>query len=103
MNKISNPIVRAVWLSGGVNKLAQALGVTPAAVSQWVSGIRMVPAERAAMVERQTGGEVTADALCPHVAWVRVADPDWPTAAGRPCLDLLAEAPQAQAPFKRKR
>ena len=36
---------------GGVNQVARALGVTPAAVSQWLTGFRRVPADQCVRLE----------------------------------------------------
>lgn len=64
MDTIS-PIQRACDAVGGQARLAAALAVTPAAVHQWVSGIRRVPTERCADIEKATAGVVTCEELRP--------------------------------------
>lgn len=49
--------------------LAKELGVTPGAVSQWVSGTTEVAAERCPAIERATGGQVRCEDLRPDVEW----------------------------------
>ncbi len=64
------------WLSehyGNARKLARDIGVTPAIVSHWRSGARVVPVTRCVDVERATGGAVTRRELRPH-DWSRY----WP-------------------------
>lgn len=50
-NDTATPKARAIAAAGGVTKLADAIGVTRSAVSQWPR----VPAERVLEVERVTG------------------------------------------------
>ena len=80
---------------GAAARLAAQIGVHPVMVSQWVNGIKAVPAERCPAIERATNGEVTADQLRPDVIWVRVADAEWPHPEGRPCIDVAAPAREA--------
>ena len=56
--------------------LAKALGVTPAQVNHWVSGLRPIPLERMTDIERATDGLVTRRDLCPD-EWQR----HWPELA----------------------
>ncbi|WP_307697996.1 transcriptional regulator [Variovorax paradoxus] len=63
------PIERAIAVVGSATALAHRLGVTPAAVGQWKSGERRVPAERCPEIERETGGVVRSEELRPDVAW----------------------------------
>lgn len=83
-----SPIAVACETVGGQAELARRLGVTPAAVNQWCSGVRDVPAERCPEIERETRVEhakdpakrvVTCEQLRPAVAWeVLRALPDTP-------------------------
>jgi len=54
---------------GSQRALAVMLGVTPATVNQWISGIRPIPAERCPAIERATAGAVTCEDLRPDVDW----------------------------------
>ena len=69
-------MARAAEIVGGQTALAKACGVTVQAVSQWVRGIRPVPVERCADIERVTGGTVTRRDLRPD-DWRRI----WPELA----------------------
>jgi len=67
-------IKNAATIVGGGSRLAEKLGVTPAAVTQW--GLpsddkfyRQVPAERCPAIEAATGGRVRCEDLRPDVAW----------------------------------
>lgn len=82
------PIADACTNLGGATALARAVMVSPPMVTQWLRGLRRVPAERCPQIERATTGAVTCEALRPDVAWTRVPDPDWPHAAGRPLIDV---------------
>jgi DNA-binding transcriptional regulator YdaS (Cro superfamily) len=64
-----SPVERAIAAVGSATALAQRLGVTPAAVGQWKSGERRVPAERCPEIERATSGAVRCEDLRPDVAW----------------------------------
>lgn len=46
--------------------LADILGVSPGAVSHWISGRAGITKERALEIEWATGGEVTRHELCPE-------------------------------------
>lgn len=43
------------------------VGVSQGMVNQWLKGIRRVSPERAIVIEKKTGGELTRKALCPEV------------------------------------
>ncbi len=45
--------------------IAQAVGVTPPVVSDWVTGKKGIPMERCTAIERATGGAVTRKDLRP--------------------------------------
>ena len=60
---------------GNAANLARALGVSPVMVSQWVSGVKSVPAERCPAIERATGGDVRCEELRPDVEWNVLRDP----------------------------
>lgn len=45
--------------------VAQAVGVTPPVVSDWVTGKKGIPLERCTAIERATGGGVTRKDLRP--------------------------------------
>ena len=92
-------LLRAVHASTTQAELAARVGVTPAAVTQWISGHRRVPEARCPAIERATGGLVTCEQLRSDVSWVRVADASWPWhPEGRPLLDVSAPSnPPAEA------
>ncbi len=85
-----NAIASAAKYIGGAAAVARLLGVTPPAVSQWLSGKRQAPVERCPAIEHATAGSVTCEQLRPDVRWVRVPDPTWPHPDGRPCVDVAA-------------
>ena len=68
-SSIEHPLERAARLLGSQVALANALGVTKAAVGQWRDTGRRVPAEHCPHIERLTGGEVRCEELRPDVAW----------------------------------
>ncbi len=68
-SSIEHPLERAARLLGSQVALANALGVTKAAVGQWRDPGRRVPAEHCPHIERLTGGEVRCEELRPDVAW----------------------------------
>jgi DNA-binding transcriptional regulator YdaS (Cro superfamily) len=80
---------------GRAAQLARALDVSPVLISQWASGSRQIPEDRAAAIESATGFEVTAEQCCPAVRWVRVPHPDWPN--GKPLIDKTPEVADAKA------
>lgn len=64
-----HPIEVAAEIAGSQSALAQALGVSKGAVSQWKEDGRQVPAEHCPVIERITGGRVRCEELRPDVAW----------------------------------
>lgn len=80
MDTKQHPIVRAAEAVGSQKKLADSLGVTPGAVSQWRSG---VPVERCIDIERITHGAVRCEELRPDIDWayLRATDCDIKQAA----------------------
>ncbi len=67
--KAHTPIERAIEKVGSASALAAVLQVSAAAVGQWKSGERRIPAERCPEIERATGGHVRCEDLRPDVAW----------------------------------
>lgn len=69
---MEHPIHRAAAVLGSQTRLAVLLGVTKAAVSQWSTSGRRVPAEHCPAIERETaarGAPVTCEELRPDVDW----------------------------------
>lgn len=62
-------IDRAAASLGSQKALADALGVTRAAVWQWKEEGRQVPAEHCIAIEKATGGAVKCEELRPDVDW----------------------------------
>lgn len=60
-------IKKAVAEAGGQTSLANAIGVSPSFVNQWVNGSRPVPATRCRAIESATEGRVTCADLRPDV------------------------------------
>lgn len=54
---------------GGAVKLAHAIGVSQVMISQWISGVKAVPAERCPPIEQATGGMVRCEELRPDIPW----------------------------------
>lgn len=54
---------------GAAARLARMLGVHPVMVSQWISGVKAVPAERCPAIEQATDGLVTCEELRPDIPW----------------------------------
>jgi DNA-binding transcriptional regulator YdaS (Cro superfamily) len=76
------------WVNGQRGRslaIAQALGVTPPVVSDWVTGKKGVPLERCVQIERATNGEVRRQDLRP-VDWQEI----WPELAQPLALAGLA-------------
>lgn len=69
----------AAKLVGGKAALAGSLKVSPPTVSQWSSGSRPVPAERALQIEELTKGRVRREVLCPTFPWKVAASCRAPT------------------------
>jgi DNA-binding transcriptional regulator YdaS (Cro superfamily) len=59
-------ISQAIEICGTQAALAEAIGVTPQAVNQWVTK-GQVPIERVVAVEQATGGKVTRQQLRPDI------------------------------------
>lgn len=66
---MQHPIQKAADIVGSQRALANALGVTKAAVWQWKEGGRQVPAEHCPNIERITAGEVRCEELRPDIDW----------------------------------
>lgn len=78
-----NQIQVACKSVGGQASLARAIGVSPAVVNQWVSGVRPVPVERCVAIERATHSAVTRRDLRPddwHLIWPELSQATPPTA-----------------------
>ncbi len=74
-------ISRAAEILGSQRALADAVGVTPGAVSQWALGIHPVPIERAVQIDRATSGAVTRRDLRPDDwgdIWPELIDAEHP-------------------------
>jgi len=63
-----NALQKAIEISGGQTKLAEAIGVRVQVVNNWVSRGN-VPPTHAPSIEAATGGLVKAEDLCPSVPW----------------------------------
>lgn len=108
----------AVAHAGTVQNLADHLGVTKGAVSQWKTDGRRIPAEHCPAIERLTNGTVRCEHLRPDVDWAylrlasgamkprRATDPEPPPGrAGRrpPSVKNIMEAATEQPVlYKRK-
>ena len=79
----------AVHHMGSQSALAEAIKAKQQQIWNWLSGVD-VPAWACAAIEAATEGKVKAERLGPSLHWVRVPDPGWPHAGGRPCIDVLA-------------
>jgi DNA-binding transcriptional regulator YdaS (Cro superfamily) len=67
-----DPIDRAAEVLGSQTALADLLGVSKGAVSQWKDAGRRVPAEYCPLIERATrerGTPVLCEELRPDIAW----------------------------------
>ncbi len=62
----------AVSLRGSMQNLADEIGVTKGAVSQWKLDGRRIPAEHCPTIERLTNGEIKCEQLRPDVDWAVV-------------------------------
>lgn len=60
---------KAVARAGTMQILADQLGVTKGAVSQWKLDGRRIPAEHCPAIERLTNGDVRCEELRPDVDW----------------------------------
>lgn len=81
-----NYVKKACAIAGNQAFLARLLGVAPAVVYQWVSGLRPVPVRYCVAIERATDGAVTRQDLRPD-DWREI----WPELANT----LAATAPAA--------
>lgn len=81
---------------GGPTAVARMCGVKPPSVLEWRK--RGIPQERCPDIERATAGQWRCEQLRPDVVWVRVPDPLWPHADGRPCIDVSAMSPTPARP-----
>lgn len=61
------PLQRAIAIVGGQSALARHLGISQAAVWNWLNKPLPVPAEHAPTIERVTGGRVTKNQLRPDL------------------------------------
>lgn len=55
------------YFDGNQRRFSEAIGVSPAFVSQMLKGIRPVPARIAIEIEKVTGGIVTKKELLPEI------------------------------------
>ena len=62
-------LVEYVSTHGRRSDLAKAIGVNPQLLSQWIHGVRPVPAARCPSIEAATNGRVRCEDLRPDVAW----------------------------------
>jgi len=73
-----NYLHAACVAAGGQAALSRHLGVTAAAVNQWVKGLRPVPARHCFAIEKVTKGAVTRKDLRPndwHLFWPDLTEP----------------------------
>lgn len=63
---------KAVAKLGSMRALAEPLGVTKGAVSQWKLPGRHIPAEHCPSIEKLTEGDVRCEQLRPDVEWAIV-------------------------------
>lgn len=64
-----HPIDRAADVVGSQTALADALGVSKGAVSQWKEGGRRIPAEHCPLIEEMTKGAVRCEDMRPDIRW----------------------------------
>lgn len=57
-------------------ELARAVGAHPVVMSQWVGGVRRVPAEHCPAIERATNGAVRCEDLRSDVDWAYLRGTD---------------------------
>lgn len=62
-------ISKAIYCLGSQAKLAQAIGTTQTAISQFASGSKRPSAETAIRVEMATRGMVRAEEIRPDIPW----------------------------------
>lgn len=68
-------ITKAVEILGGPAAASRALGVTPQAVSFWMSGHRTPSAETCLAIERMTRGQVKVEQVRPDIDWSPLRKP----------------------------
>lgn len=74
---MNEAISKAVEHCGGASRLALAVGVTPPAVAEWLSGSRPVPIKRCVLIEQATAGAVRRWDLRPtdwRLVWPELID-----------------------------
>lgn len=62
-------LVEYLSTHGRRSELAKRIGVNPQLLSQWIHGVRPVPAARCPAIEEATNGKVRCEDLRPDVAW----------------------------------
>lgn len=70
------PIQKAISLIGGPAATSKVVGMSTQTVCFWRDGLRCVPTEKMALIERACGGAVTRKDLRPmdwHVVWPELA------------------------------
>ena len=85
-------------------ELCRRIGAHAPDMSRWLKGVRPIPEDACAAIERATGGVCTCEENLPGARWVRVPDPDWPHPDGRPAIEVAKplqhptpDAPRAAA------
>jgi DNA-binding transcriptional regulator YdaS (Cro superfamily) len=73
-----HPIKRAAEIVGSQRALAEILGVSPGAVTQWIDG--GVPLDRCIPIEQATQGAVRCEELRPDQNWGFIRATDCPAA-----------------------
>lgn len=76
---------------------ARALGMNEQYLYQLLTLRRRAPLERYPAIELALGGAVTCEQLRPDVRWLRLPDPTWPHAAGRPVIDVARPVAEREA------
>ena len=64
-----HPLEVAAGIVGSHVRLAELLGVSKGALSQWKLEGRKIPAEKCGAIERVTGGRVDCETLRPDADW----------------------------------
>lgn len=72
-----HPIKRAAEILGSQRNLARIVGVTPGAVTQWLTA--GVPVEHCPTIERATNGAVRCESMRPEVDWAYLRATNCPT------------------------
>ena len=67
--KTDDPLNKAIAIVGSMQLLADLLGITKGAVSQWKQDERKIPAEHCPQIERATDRAVMCEQLRPDVDW----------------------------------